>query len=63
MFKYVLLLKDYIKKLPHWHPDYQNMLKAHTLYDNINISNNNLMERLEAQAKKIKLDRLFGKSI
>jgi hypothetical protein len=39
------------------------MRKALALYEDINQKNNDLMGKLEAQAKKIKLDRLFGKSI
>lgn len=63
MFKYVLLMKDYLKKLPKTHKDYVPFSKALGLFDQINISNNELMARLEAQDKKVKLDRLFGKSI
>ena len=63
MFKYVLLMKDYLKKLPKNHKDYNAFSKALAMFEQINLSNNDLMARLEAQDKKVKLDRLFGKSI
>jgi hypothetical protein len=40
MFKYVLLMKDYLKKLPKQHKDYEPFSKALTLFDQINLSNN-----------------------
>lgn len=46
MFKYVLLMKDYLKKLPKTHKDYNSFSKALELFDQINISNNELMARL-----------------
>ena len=46
MFKYVLLLKDYIKKLPRWHFDYEHMRKALEVFEDINQKNNDLMGRL-----------------
>lgn len=63
MFKYVLLMKDYIKKLPKIHKDYKPLCKALDCFEKINLYNNDLMVKLEAQDKKVKLDRLFGKSI
>jgi hypothetical protein len=33
MFKYVLLLKDYVKKLAKWHADYGNMVKALQVFE------------------------------
>lgn len=63
MFKYVLLMKDYLKKLPKIHKDYASFSKALVMFEQINLSNNELMARLEAQEKKVKLDRLFGKTI
>jgi hypothetical protein len=46
MFKYVLLLKDYIKKLPRWHPDFEHMRRALDVFEDINQKNNDLMGRL-----------------
>ena len=63
MFKYILLMKDYLKKLPRSHTDYEPFAKALKLFEDINASNNDLMIKLEGIAKKIKLDKLFGKSI
>jgi hypothetical protein len=40
MFKYVLLLKDYIKKLPKDHRDYCFLIKALQKFEEINLSNN-----------------------
>lgn len=46
MFKYVLLMKDYLKKLPKTHKDYVPFGKALQLFEQINLSNNELMVRL-----------------
>jgi len=46
MFKYVLLLKEYIRKLQRWHPDSEQMRKALALYEDINQKNNDLMGKL-----------------
>lgn len=63
MFKYVLLLKDYLKKLPKYHKDYEPLQKALATFESINLANNDLMQKLEGLEKKTKLDKLFGKSI
>lgn len=46
MFKYVLLMKDYLKKLPKLHRDYEPFARALASFDQINLSNNELMAKL-----------------
>ncbi len=46
MFKYVLLMKDYLKKLPKTHKDYAAFAKALGSFEQINLSNNDLMAKL-----------------
>lgn len=46
LFKYVLLLKEYIKKLPRNHADYESVCACHNLFHNINNFNNDLMKKL-----------------
>ena len=36
VFKYILLIKDYIKKLPSYHPDYQTINEAMKTFHDIN---------------------------
>ena len=33
MFKYVLLLKDYVRKMPRWHADYGSMVRALEVFE------------------------------
>lgn len=40
MFKYVLLLRDYLKKLPKVHKDYEPLQRAFTMFEEINTANN-----------------------
>lgn len=63
LFKYVLLLKEYIKGLPRNHPDYQAVCACHQRFHEINSSNNDLMKNLEDEEKKIKIDKLFGEAL
>ena len=46
LFKYVLLLKEYVKKLPPQHPDYAAANTAMETFHEINNSNNELMKSL-----------------
>ena len=46
LFKYVLLMNEYIKRLPKYHPDYSNMVTALGVFKEINSANNDLMRRL-----------------
>jgi hypothetical protein len=63
LFKYVLLLKEYLKKLPKYHPDYNAIQNCHNLFHEINNFNNDLMKKIEDQEKKVKLDKLFGEAL
>lgn len=47
VFKYQLLLKEYLKKLPPYHPDYHETQEAEQIFCMINESNNQLMASLE----------------
>lgn len=49
LFKYVLLLKEYLKKLPKNHPDYNSILGSHNSFHEINNINNELMKKIEDQ--------------
>lgn len=60
LFKYVLLLKEYVKKLPKSHPDFATASQAMNTFHDINSFNNDLMKNIEEQEKKVKLDSLFG---
>lgn len=44
LFKYVLLMKDYIKKLPTSHPDYEAVNCAMKTFHDINTANNDRMK-------------------
>ena len=46
VFKYELLLKEYLKKLPPYHPDYEDVKQALKTFGEINMSNNELMTSL-----------------
>lgn len=60
VFKYELLLKEYLKRLPQYHPDYHDASQALHTFGVINMSNNELMNSLEEQEKRVKLHQLFG---
>ena len=49
VFKYELLLKEYLKKLPSYHPDHHDSSEALKIFGQINMSNNQLMTNLEEQ--------------
>lgn len=40
MFKYVLLLKDYLRKLPRSHKDWEPLSRALSKFEEINLANN-----------------------
>lgn len=63
LFKYVLLLKEYLKKLPRHHQDYEPLTRAMERFHDINNENNEKMIQLEERKKKIKLQKLFGKTL
>lgn len=46
MFKYVLLLKEYLKKMPHYHKDHNYIVKAQSVFEDINQNSNELMNKL-----------------
>lgn len=60
LFKYVLLLKEYIKKLPSNHKDFKAVTACHEAFHIINTHNNEEMKKLEDEQKKVKLDKYFG---
>jgi hypothetical protein len=63
MFKYGLLLKEYIKKMPRWHCDYGRIAEAIEVFEQISLSNNDKMVRIELAEKKIKLNQLAGRAL
>lgn len=46
LFKYVLFMKDYIKRLPTSHPDYQAINEAMKTFHDINTFNNEKMNEI-----------------
>lgn len=47
LFKYVLLIKEYMKKLPENHRDHETMSKAMNMFHEINNFNNDVMKKQE----------------
>ena len=63
MFKYGLLLREYVKKMPKFHMDHKNILQAIQVFEQINFSNNDRMVKMQLAEKKVKLSQLAGKAI
>lgn len=47
LFKYDLLVKEYSKKLPKFHPDYEWAINCHNCFRQINNYYNELMKNVE----------------
>lgn len=58
--KYVLLLKDLIRYTEIFHPDYASLQKSLTLFTEINIENNQKMDKCIKNLKLIELQKIFG---